>query len=896
MPSRRDCVDGAAGRNGRKPEEVEEDVADMLGRADGYEHDGEDYQNALGRAGLEMMQEQLERNRLASRAAMMDARKDIARRAYYRRTVEEIEKRFPKYGVEGGRLAIEAKLVGVNLPFFKNRASVDAQFMALRKQIVGGFELALEKSHAGDLVKMFASRQIEKDWTDELFQLWRGKRGAPGITKNPQALAIAKAIMEAQKDSIAQVNAEGGWVRTYSGYITRTSHDPDAIRRAGPEKWVYDTFDRIDLKRTFGTTDRLKVMDALRQMWAPMADGDHFDYGVIRDDPMFPNLARRASASRELHFKSAEDWRAYNEKYGVADPTQTVVRALGDAARRVALMKEFGTKPAAAFEGDINYWKSWTQGESRALSEKLEKLQREFGEKPSDPLIAARIAETEAQAQRASLKFGDFNKWESALRNRFAQIDGSAMRPVNRGWANATARVMAINRMSKLGRVILTHFASLPTKAAEANYWGISFGERYASMFRGLTRGSQGSVKREVLNHFLVANESRLGQMMNQYDVADAPRGALASCESTFFRLTGVSSVLENQRGDAEAMFAAHVGSKQGMAWADIGRQEQRVLLGFGIGESEWKALAGVEWSKPGDGRTYLFPSDAMKLTDDQIRAYINSMPRAVAKTIGPEEVAKARRDLALSIATAYSDRAGFAIPMPDARTRAMMFGKNFEPGTPINLALRMIYQFKMWPAAMITRAWGREIYGRAGDPALGRISGLVELAVGAAIFGTASEVVRKEIQGIDGIGYLAQHPVSAILSGLQRSGMGTLLGDFLIGQFDRHNMLASADILGPTFGQIDTLMDLVHGGGDNNRHPWRTRAADTLRLARDNLPFMNLWMTGVFMNYLVWYRLQDWINPGYLQRMEKRMQQNQGEKFWLSPQNPGRSLQRLAG
>ena len=39
----------------------------------------------------------------------------------------------------------------------------------------------------------------------------------------------------------------------------------------------------------------------------------------------------------------------------------------------------------------------------------------------------------------------------------------------------------------------------------------------------------------------------------------------------------------------------------------------------LGIGEAEWKALHGVEWTKIGD-RSFLFPSDALKLSDDHVR------------------------------------------------------------------------------------------------------------------------------------------------------------------------------------------------------------------------------------------------------------------------------------
>ena len=155
----------------------------------------------------------------------------------------------------------------------------------------------------------------------------------------------------------------------------------------------------------------------------------------------------------------------------------------------------------------------------------------------------------------------------------------------------------------------MTHFASLPTKSLEARYWGIPFAERFGSLFRGLTEGAEGSDKRQALDNTLVALENRLGHMMAMYDVADAPSGMIGKMEGHFFKLTGVSSVIDNQRGDAEAMFASHIGGKRGQSWADIGRQGTAGAAGVsGSARPEWKALHGVEWTKLGD-RPICFPT-----------------------------------------------------------------------------------------------------------------------------------------------------------------------------------------------------------------------------------------------------------------------------------------------
>ncbi len=923
-PNRKDCIDQIAGASGRKREEVNDALDEIFERASGHESDGLDPPSAYERARDEMLENLAERAAIERRARIMDTRKRMALSRYVRSTEQAIAAlpggkwMMKKLNLNATAFAIEAKLVGVNIPFFKGRLSVDAQYVALRRLWVGGMAQDLEE---GGLMKVFASRSLEDKWTDELFELnkkgspaWQkavaageaGERdaselaqrgqgpGSPGVTKDAQALAIAKTVQKWQRTGMAALNREGAWIRSYSGYITKTSHDPDRIRAAGQEQWIADLLPKLDLGRTFGTRDPQKVRDALAEMWRPMAQGDHFDYGHPVEEPLYPNPAKQASAHRELHFKTGADWRAYNEEYGVHNATHTVVEAMRIAARRTALMRELGTKPREAYDALKEEMKGKLQEETSALSRKLNTLgadhEKAAAGSPERAAIGAEMEKLRAQIAESAPKLDAFKGWELGLDNRFAQIDGSSMKPTNRTAANVVANIMAVQRVSKLGNIFATHFASLPSKIMEARYWGIPFAQRYASLFHGFTQGAEGSVKREALDAVLVGMENRLGHIMSQYDVADAPAGMLHQAETAFFKLTGVNAVIDNQRGDFEAMAAAHIGGKRDLDWNAIGRKEQRVLQAFGLGEKEWKALKGVEWSKLADGRTYLFAKDAMKLSDDQVRAYLKDARTDYAHA-GPsaEDIARGREELATQIAAAYSDRGGYAIPMPSARIRAILFGKDYEPGTAWNMAKKLFFQFKIWPADMITRAWGREMYGTIGDGRMDRMAGLVETAVAAVVFGVAAEGIRDLIKGHDPLAKLREHPFGAIVEGAKRSGMGAIAGDYLLGQFDRHGLSASANILGPVLGQADDLLNLLHAGGETKQglfseHAMRERATTLIRMGKQNTPFMNLWLTHHVTDALIWHRLQEWVNPGYLQRTEQRQRDLQGTRFWLSP------------
>ena len=56
------------------------------------------------------------------------------------------------------------------------------------------------------------------------------------------------------------------------------------------------------------------------------------------------------------------------------------------------------------------------------------------------------------------------------------------------------------------------------------------------------------------------------------------------------------------------------------------------------------------------------------------------------------------------------------------------------------------------------------------------------------------------------------------------------------------------------------------------------------LRFVQGNTPMLNLFYAQMALNYLVFYRLQEWMNPGSLSRMEAEMQQRTGQEFIAPP------------
>lgn len=60
--------------------------------------------------------------------------------------------------------------------------------------------------------------------------------------------------------------------------------------------------------------------------------------------------------------------------------------------------------------------------------------------------------------------------------------------------------------------------------------------------------------------------------------------------------------------------------------------------------------------------------------------------------------------------------------------------------------------------------------------------------------------------------------------------------------------------------------------------------AGDAYYLALNNTPFINLWYTRAALDLAILNQMQDWISPGTLQRREKRIQKDFGQRYIVDP------------
>jgi hypothetical protein len=303
----------------------------------------------------------------------------------------------------------------------------------------------------------------------------------------------------------------------------------------------------------------------------------------------------------------------------------------------------------------------------------------------------------------------------------------------------------------------------------------------------------------------------------------------------------------------------------------------RRMLQLYNIDAGKWDLLRMGQMQQA-DGRMYLTPEGLRTVPRSAYEAYITS----VGRTANDASVANLQADLAQALRVMAIDRAHHAVLEPSARTRVWM-QRGTQPGTVPGEILRYIGQFKSFSVAMVQSVLGREVYGRGYDTlgeylrkGHGDMLGLAYMVGLYGVLGYGAMAAKDLLKGREPRDPLDPRTVGAAL--VQGGGLG-LYGDFLFGEYNRMGRTFTASLAGPVIGNADTLLDLwtrIRTGEDS--------AAAAFKALIDNTPFLNLYWARPVLDYLVLYHIQEALNPGFLRRMEQRIERENDQGFLLPP------------
>jgi len=545
------------------------------------------------------------------------------------------------------------------------------------------------------------------------------------------------------------------------------------------------------------------------------------------------SIGKKRSGHRELHFRDAASELAYARKFGQGGLAENISGEFEHSARATALMEAFGPNAKANHDRFI--------------------------------VEALRQAQDTGDTRTARELQKGYHGWE------FAELDGTTRQASNPTLAHWAGAIRAVQSMAKLGMATISSFGDVATLASELRYQGVGVFDSYREAWSGVLKGVRRGERREFADLVGVGFEALTGLIQSRYHSTDGAPGRIAKTLQLFFRYNGLNWWTDTHKTTVGLMLARHYASLADRAFDALPDAPRKVLAQYGIDTERWELLRAHAVRRAEDGTTFMTPDQVHQIPLGEFYALATDRNAAVV----PAErwLLDARDRLATAFQALIVDRTDFAVPTPGARERARM-NYGTERGTVTGEALRFVMQFKGFPIAMMTRVLGREING--GPITASAVVRMGALMAELSAMGYLSMLAKDLIKGKEPRDPV--DPKTAMAAIAQGGGMG-LYGDFIWGEYSRFGRSALSSLAGPTFGQLDDIMEVFHGWKQGDG-----KAMAASRLLVSNTPFASHFLIRPGLDQLVLYPWYEHLSPGFTRRMVARTQRDEGRGYFRDP------------
>ncbi len=725
------------------------------------------------------------------------------------------------------RGAFQALLVGTNADVKGGRLSVDTKFLDTKAKYLGKLNQDLE--HEG-LSSIIAQKAMEPQIENELWQLSLPQGGQPGITKSPEAQKIAKILHNTMEAIRIRQNQAGAAIDKVAGFTATQTHNISKMWKAGYDEWSQTIMKHLDVERTFGDANKEAF---LKGSYEAITTGIHLKAQGADEGKLFQfkgpaNLAKKVSQNRVFHFKSAEDARAYREAFGNRDFIEGVLAGVEHGSRNIALMETFGTNPEAMFDKLLQD----TKVKYRSNTDKIKSLVN-----------------------------------DRMIHNFYKEVDGTTMMVESPSLATAASTIRSLQSLSKLGSVVISSFADIPAKVSELHYQGYGILESYGLAFKDIgSHLNNSSERKQLYSSIGVGFDGMLGHIASRFSSTDSLPGTMSKLQRQFFKLNGLTWWTDANKAGTGLAMSHHLALLKDNNFASLDKDTQRLFSHFDIKEKDWD-LIRQSATKQLDDRHYITPDAIHGLPD----------------TMFGKNATAEKNALESKLRGYFVDRVNYATLEPGARERAI-YNQGTKRGSVPGELLRMFAQFKQFPTAMITKLYGRGLFakGKADIPSM------VHLAVMSTVFGYGSMVVKDLLKGRE-----PRDPSKAATWGaaFTQGGGAGILGDYLLGEFNRFGQDITTTAAGPAFSTLNDLTSILSAARNNAILDAEGRSSEqkdvkahAINFMINNAPFANLAYIRPALNYMFIYQLQEKLNPGYLRRMERRVEKENNQHFILPP------------
>lgn len=475
----------------------------------------------------------------------------------------------------------------------------------------------------------------------------------------------AKAWLSTVEQMRQRFNRSGGDVRQLDyGYLPQP-HDAAKVREAGADAWMSEVMPLLDRSR-YLKTDGTAMNDAELSAFMRSAHETIATNGLNKLEPgQFAGSgmrANRGNEGRQIHFKDADAYLAYMNRYGrgrVFDAMQGHVATL---ARDIGLVEQLGPNPEHLF---------------RQLNDIA--IKADGGEKFVGPLL---------------VRSNDV--WNA--------LSGYSTQTVHQRLGDMAQGVRNYEVAAKLQGAMLSSLSDVPTLFLTAHFNKLPIWETFANTIRAF-----GNESTDYANRAGLVADSVISDI-NRWAEGNIGQGWTAKLANMTMRLSLLQAWTDALRRGFSVTMMGSLGKLAKIDWTALEASDHGRLEAKGISETDWRVW---QLAKPEDWR------GSSMLTPESIRAIPDEALAAMGSPATLRDQATAK------LLGFISDESEYAVVAPDLMTRAAVT-RSTQKGTVEGEFLRSLALFKSFPLAMISRHLRRAAEMDSGMGAVGYAASLM--------------------------------------------------------------------------------------------------------------------------------------------------------------------------
>lgn len=690
---------------------------------------------------------------------------------------------------------------------------------------------------------------MERDIIREIY------RKADGSTGNEVAKAAAEQVSKTNEAMRKRFNASGGKVGDVGyGYVP-IRHNQAKVLGNGSDTarrtWADFVMPLLDRSKYLNDDGNVMTDGELRQLLTGEARGPWQEANIAakgkdvkkRAPGIWDEIAgtspreittirgavgARANANSEhrfLHFVDADAHLEYNRSYGEGSLLGALNDHVTGMAKNIALVERYGPNPTRNIMAQID----------------------RTSEHDATPVHIL---------ERGMTSIGAY--WN--------YVNGVTNTPVNPALAKKFETVRTTVGAIKLQGTVLAALGDVGTMFVTANYNKVPFFRTLGTAARLMAPGSK-DLRSWLSSQGLIAETLEHG--MTRWGTDNLATDWAKNLSASTMKFGGVTGWTDALRTGFQANMMRGLAEISKTPWENLTEWDRRTMSRAGITPDDWAVVNQTEPGKFG-GNSYLTP-DAIYETGHA------DAPNVVPKILGM-----------------IREEGEFAVLNPDLTTKVIASG---TPGTWSGELQKTFMQFKSFPIAMITRHWGRLAeMRRSGDfkvdgaPALANpLAYGAALIVSTTLIGAMTTEIKNLLAGKDpeSLGGDVKHAASFWTRAFTTGGGAGFAGDMLNAAFTSsdYGSLLSSLVGGPV---LSTIFQPVHALAENAAAASEGKdthvAADLVKVAKSNLPLINLWYWKTVMNRLIWDNIAESVSPGVTQRNINKSNKEFGNEYWWQP------------